>query len=435
MKENYYIETTNITIHFFVMLLVAIITSIIPMLINNFPIIHYTTMPFFITIVILFGFIMYYRWCGLAVGVITFVFYAAILGFSQKFDSSNNVIFKVLLINTIANSLQLILIFIAFLIIKKLNRSNKNRYAQGTFYLSKYNSFLFLLFFSYLIVCLTNWMSQKITIILIAFSCTILIATIIKIIIESDIHLLCYTLLIAIVPSTIACIVSVIANKIPHQHVFKYMVLWILSNYILLQACGYILFQLFYNKQARIPRKDERKQIDISTVCYYFATLIWNIIIIYMFYTKKLGTNNNLIYLFPWMLGNAFLCANLFFSRYSDTGNVPDKFKWFEQRVIIVEKNTTGIITIISFLLPLGVNFLRNDIPDTILFLFIFNIFSACLSVGIIWVPGTNLKFIALLKTLKTIFYLYSITFLLVSVIMLMQLLQNTDISKITGQF
>ena len=176
---------------------------------------------------------------------------------------------------------------------------------------------------------------------------------------------------------------------------------------------------------ARVPLNDKCKKIDVSTVCYYLAVLIWNIIIISLFYTKRLGTNNNLVYLFPWMLGNVFLCANLIFSLHNDAANVLEKFKWFEQRVKVVEKNTASIITIISFLLPLGVNLLRKDLPDIILFLFIVNIFLACLSVGIIWVPANKLRFISLLKTLKTIFYLYTIMFLLVSVIMLMQLLQN----------
>ena len=40
-----------------------------------------------------------------------------------------------------------------------------------------------------------------------------------------------------------------------------------------------------------------------------------------------------------------------------------------------------------------------------------------------IWTPRSNVKFIGLLKTLKTIFYTYSITLLMLCVIMVMSLI------------
>ena len=436
-QDTYRIETTGMNINMFMSLLIATITSIIPMLVNKSPAIYYTSLPFYITIVILFGCVMYYRWWGLVIGLFTFLLCGTVIILSVEAEQlSAKEMIRILAVNTFANMLQLILILFAFLMIKALKRKNKNRYTTGAFYLSKYNSLLLFVFFVYLAICLTTsdngtWMSQNMTTILYVFFFITLGLTILKIIWEKDLHLLCYTTLIALIPSVIACFCSVFMSDISRTDVLAYITTWVLSNYILLQTCGYILFQVLYSRRAKFPKTDEQKLIDISSLCYYFAVLIWNIIIIYLFFSRKMGTTNNLIYLFPWMLGNVFLGANLAFSRFSDAGGVKDKFRWFEQRVIVVEQNTTGIITIISFLLPLGVNFLRNDIPDTILFLFIFDIFSACLSVGIIWIPANNVKFIALLKTLKTIFYLYSITFLLVSVIMIMQLLQKTDISNV----
>ena len=141
-------------------------------------------------------------------------------------------------------------------------------------------------------------------------------------------------------------------------------------------------------------------------------------VIIYLFYLNFFHLNN-LIYFFPWALGNVFLSLNLIFSRYNDAENVENKFDWYEKRAIVVENNTSGIITIISFLLPVSATLLK-DIPPILLVLFVANIFCACLAVGLIWVPATNVKFMALLKTLKTVFYLFAIAFLMLSVIMIM---------------
>lgn len=66
---------------------------------------------------------------------------------------------------------------------------------------------------------------------------------------------------------------------------------------------------------------------------------------------------------------------------------------------------------------------LIESIPPYLPIFFIANIFCACLSIGLIWTPKKNIKFIALLKTLKTIFYTYSITLLMLCVIMVMSLI------------
>jgi hypothetical protein len=140
-----------------------------------------------------------------------------------------------------------------------------------------------------------------------------------------------------------------------------------------------------------------------------------------MMYLKVLPSSQS-IYFFPWALGNIFLISNLYFSRYNDTEKIKkdELFKWHEGRVITVEKNTSGIIAIISFLLPLSVQLMGKQIPTVLVVIFIANIFCACLSVGLIWTPQHKIKFISTLKTIKTIFYLYSIALLLLSVMMIM---------------
>ena len=48
------------------------------------------------------------------------------------------------------------------------------------------------------------------------------------------------------------------------------------------------------------------------------------------------------------------------------------------------------------------------------------NIFCTCTAVGLIWIPKHNVKFISLLKSLKTICYTYSISLLLLCVVLIL---------------
>ena len=74
-----------------------------------------------------------------------------------------------------------------------------------------------------------------------------------------------------------------------------------------------------------------------------------------------------------------------------------------------------------------------ENIPPVLLVLFVVNIFCACLAVGLIWVPANNVRFMAFLKTLKTIFFLFAISFLMLSVIMIMFSPKKKDYSYTVG--
>ena len=162
-------------------------------------------------------------------------------------------------------------------------------------------------------------------------------------------------------------------------------------------------------------------QADASSIALYLSILTWNMLILWMMNSDIIRVNSY-IYFFPWTLGNVFLIMNLYFSSFYDAEAETDKFAWYEKRVIVVEKNTTTIITLISFMLPLSFS-LIEVIPSYLPIFFIANIFCTCLSIGLIWTPRSNVKFIGLLKTLKTIFYTYSITLLMLCVIMVMSLI------------
>jgi hypothetical protein len=144
------------------------------------------------------------------------------------------------------------------------------------------------------------------------------------------------------------------------------------------------------------------------------ATLIWNALIIYLFVTNVFD-NQLFVYFFPWLFGNVLFGGNLFFSLDKTKEHVKGElFDWYENRVIVIEKNTNTLITIIAFLLPLS-SFWLKEISPKLLYLFVANIFCASMAIGLIWIPSTNIKFIAFLKSLKTMFYLFSIALLLIT--------------------
>ena len=61
-----------------------------------------------------------------------------------------------------------------------------------------------------------------------------------------------------------------------------YIFTWTFSNYILLQTCGYLIFQMLFTKsRTRLPNK-EIVEIDLSSIAYYVAMLLWNLLIIYL---------------------------------------------------------------------------------------------------------------------------------------------------------
>ncbi len=406
-SDTYKIQMTGLSANFFIALLVAMTTSIIPMLLNSSQAIYYTSLPFYITIVILFVCVICFRKWGIVASVFTYLLYGFVLQLPLK----------LFFVNTLVNTCEISLMFLAYWWIKRLKRPNRNMYAKGVFYLSQFNSFLILIFLSYLAVCMFGLFKSNNYVLYAFFGITVLI-TVIKICIERDLYLLYYSLFIALLPSALACLLSIGFSDVPVNLIVEYFNTWTLSNYILIQTCGYIFYQLLYTKPSYYFKCKSIQEIDASTIAYYVSLTIWNIVIIYLFYLNFFHLNN-LIYFFPWALGNVFLSLNLIFSRYNDAENVENKFDWYEKRAIVVENNTSGIITIISFLLPVSATLLK-DIPPILLVLFVANIFCACLAVGLIWVPATNVKFMALLKTLKTVFYLFAIAFLMLSVIMIM---------------
>ncbi len=408
-EHTYKINISGVLSTVSIMILMSLVISVMPLLLNNDEAIFYTSQSLYAAVILLFVGMMYFDWWGLLVGLLTFL----ICGWVLKLPPG------IFITNTIANILQLLLLQLSYKAIKRVKRENQNMYNKGNLYLNLYNYVLILIFIFYITYVFSTpdvniW-------ILVAFSIVVLLITVTKCIKEKDVRLLLFNLMIALIPSLIASMASYYMGAYfykPENTAIKYISTWTLSNYVLLQTIGYWFYQYFFTRNFEKYDNRSIKPLIISTVLYYGAAFLWNLLIVLMLKSDVLGSKAYM-YFFPWALGNTFLLSNLYFSSSQSVISETDKFKWFEERIIVIEKNTSTIIMIIAFLLPLSLEFLK-DTPDILKTLFAANIFCTCTAVGLIWIPGNNIKFIYLLKTLKTICYTYSISLLLLCVILIL---------------
>lgn len=109
--DSYPIKTTGVCINVSIMLLISVVTSIIPLLLNSNTAIFYTSQPLYITIIVLFFVLMYYKFWGVLVGAGTFLICGTMLELPSK----------ILLINSTVNIIQLVLLLISYLYVSKKN--------------------------------------------------------------------------------------------------------------------------------------------------------------------------------------------------------------------------------------------------------------------------------------------------------------------------
>lgn len=409
LPEAYLISTYGFCVNLCIIFLISLVISIIPLLLSSEDSIFYSSQPFFIAVLLLFVGVMYYKWYGILLAAFTFTICA--LSYQPKL--------VVTYFNALINIIQIVILLLSYLGLKKIKTPNLNMYSKGDFFISLYNFSLILVFIAYIIYCTSS--KDSIIDILGLFAVITFILTVIKVITARDIRLFYYTFMIALFPSVIVSLLSSFINHISPEDRLEYVAVWSLSNYILLQSAGYLLYQIFFTREIKMIDNAKILKLDANSIILYLSIVVWNLLIVWMMNNEIIKVNSS-IYFFPWALGNLFLIMNLYFSSFYDAEAENDKFAWYEKRVIVVEKNTTTIITLISFMLPLTFSLLKS-IPPYLPIFFIANIFCACLSIGLVWTPKKNIKFIALLKALKTIFYTYSITLLMLCVIMVMSLI------------
>lgn len=405
--DFYIFKSNNISVNIATMLLLAIVMSIVPILLSgSTSILFQTSLSFYVTVVVMFGLMIYYGYWGILLCFLSFWICGWVLELSLT----------QLVFNSIINTMQLMLIYLVFIWIKRKSIRNNNIYTEGLFYLSSYNLLLIIIVFLYFI--LSVFYPSNLIYTLCVLSSILAFMTIVKSIINKDMTLVLFAMFIAITPSLICSYLSSIVEKTPVEKTFEYIAQWTLSNFILLQTIGYFIFQIMFTKSSYKTHiyNDKIINVNVNSLIYYTGQFIWNIIVIYVFITNK-DICDSYIFFLPWALGNVLFGLNLYFSGKQELIAKDEKFKWFENRVIVVEQNTQVIITIIALLLPISSALLKN-LPTQLLFLFAANIFCACLSVGLIWVPSNQIKFISLLQALKTVFFLFSISLLLLTALL-----------------
>ena len=409
--STYKFSTLGLFVNVLQTILIALAISIIPLLLNTNTAIFYTSQPLYIMVVFLFVSMVLFRVWGLIIGLLSLGICAWMV----------DIPLQVNIVNACANILQLVLLFVFFRVVQKIesrfDRIKLRKESMNQIWHKIYEFFLVVVSLGYILYFFISPSVHNIVIYICAL--IFMVCTIAMSLIRKDAHYVIYTILIALLPSLLASTCSAIFSGVPKDLVFSYVATWTASNYVLLQSIGYIVFTHYDSWKVEFCGNKDIRVVDLSSLLYYAAALLWNVFILYLF-RHDVFACQPYMYFFPWALGNFLLLSNLFFSTYDDAKGARDRFKWYEGRVVVVEKNTSVIITIISFLLPLSGVLTKVNVPDILTFIFIANIFCACFSVGLIWVPKSNIKFIALLKTIKSIFYTYSLTLLLMSAIMIM---------------
>ncbi len=231
-----------------------------------------------------------------------------------------------------------------------------------------------------------------------------------------------YLGLIALLPNLVGSGVGSLYynEKLVFDNYFTDALTWFFSNAILLLSFGYIIFDYIRKKftDLSLNGEDGHLKVNLSTLLFYLSVLLWNVIFYVLYYLGWLNKNLT-TYIFPWFVGNLFFIANLVYSFKPEikAGN-EDSFKWFEGRAIVAENNTQMLVAIIALLLPLCAQFM-GTITQSISVLFIFNITSAIVSIGLIWIPKNMTKHMSTIKHLKTVFHLFTVCLLLLNIVLI----------------
>lgn len=193
---------------------------------------------------------------------------------------------------------------------------------------------------------------------------------------------------------------------------------WTLSNFILLASFGFVFVEHIRSERGNEKLTFGEINVKFTTLIYFAATALWNSVFFIVFYVGWLG-EHILPFVLPWLVGNVFLLANLYFNSHVEVDGETSAFQWYENRAVVAEKNTQFLISIITFLLPISSSLFNKELTAGVITIFCINIACACLSIGLIWIPNKEIKAMSLIKTLKTIFHLLTVSFLLLSVTMI----------------
>lgn len=408
--DNYMVSINGYVINTAYIILIGLSISMLPLLVNSpSMIVSGYSMPVYVGVIIILGVAMY---CGLKSALLVSLISGGIYFVAAKSQTNS---FLAFFIWNIANLLQILIMFLGITLIEK-----KRKYKPFQHGLTPYKTLLLVSFILYCYFTFTQIKNHEycmIIISLILFSVSILKS-------RKDPCLFKYIFGVAVLPSVISSFLfsylGMKMNIIQESIWIKNFFLWWLSNYILLQTVGYLLFLILYQKDCKF-HANTMKLVHADSLMYYIAVFAFNIFIIHI-YRGKILDGCEYVIVFPYLLGNFLLGTNFYFSHKKDCLSMSERFKWYEGRVITIEKNMSIVITIITFLIPMGLSRAQN-VPPEILPILILNILFACMTVGLVWIPECNVKFMSLTKTIKTISFSYAIVLALINLTQIFKLL------------
>ena len=146
LDYTYKINISGILSTVSIMILMSLVISVLPLLLNNDQAIFYTSQSLYIAVILLFVTMMYFDWWGLLVGLMTFIICGWVLKLPLEIFASN----------TLANILQMVLLLLAYKAIKRIKSENKNMYYSGELFMNLYNYSLILIFLFYLVYVFTS---------------------------------------------------------------------------------------------------------------------------------------------------------------------------------------------------------------------------------------------------------------------------------------
>ena len=359
---------------------------------------------FFVSILIVALTVKYFKMFGIITAFISSILFCFALN-TSLIDS---------IINVSINTLQALLIFVAYRLIKKHKfDKQKNKLYNNIFAIIQ---FIIGLIFT----CVEFTQSDTILSLRIIAIVEIIIFIIFSFI-QKTVNYSFFLFLLCFLPSFISGFLNGCLQLSENwTGKFKTMETWTLSNFILLGSFGFVFIEQIRPEYIEKTLSFGEVNIKFTTLIYFAAVFLWNAIFFIIYYVGWLG-KNLLPYVLPWLVGNMFLLANLYFNSHAEvTGDKQtNAFKWYEDRAVVAEKNTQFLISIITFLLPISSSLFDRNLSVGIITIFCINITCACLSIGLIWIPNKEIKAMSLIKTLKTVFHLLTVSFLLLSATMI----------------
>lgn len=358
---------------------------------------------FFISVVVVAIVIKKFGLFGLITAVVSSTLFCVALKLSIRAS----------IINISVNLLQAALIYLALLLIKK--RFGDYDPPRD----SKSSNDSFAMFQAVIGIAFTccGLLVKEMSWILRAFAIVEVVLYIVYICCEGSKRKLIFFLCLSILPSMVSgAINGALLQGVSIANRMSSIEEWGFSNFVLLASFGYLFIESFNRINSKSKLRFGELTVKVTTILYYGASLLWNIFF-YIIYCIGWLSANLLPYLLPWIVGNLFLLLNTYFDVYveNDEKEKSKAFQWYEQRAIVAEKNTQFLISIITFLLPISSSLFGKTLGTNIVTLFCINITCACLAIGLIWIPYKEVKAMSLIKSLKTIFHLLTVCFLLLT--------------------